>query len=335
MGNLGPKLLEELQCENVFTIGGIGISESVVVTWIIMAVFLLAAILLTRNLKVENPGRGQLMLEYIVTWLQGIGEGIIGEEEKGYASYLTSILIYLGASQAISVVTMIEMYIAPEMVTETSIGLSSMFTSSSMIVAIIVVGIAPAICEEAVFRGVFFNSIWNQTHGKWIPILVTAAVFGLFHGSIIRFFPTFLLGIVLGYLVYETNNMFYNVMFHAINNIIPVLVLYGMQFLMQLMARALGMNGSGMWNFVMDTATSQVSQLSPAFMGIYIIDGGVGLAILYLGNHVLHLGREGYPKELFPKEKRKQQFIWLALALALAVTGGMMIVAGTIQDLHF
>ena len=246
-----------------------------------------------------------------------------------------TILIYFGASQAISVVTMIEMYIAPEMVTETSIGLSSMFTSSSMIVAIIVVGIAPAICEEAVFRGVFFNSIWNQTHGKWIPIIVTAAVFGLFHGSIIRFFPTFLLGIVLGYLVYETNNMFYNVMFHAINNIIPVLVLYGMEFLMQLMARALGMNGSGMWNFVMDTATSQVSQLSPAFMGIYMIDGGVGLAILYLGNHVLHLGREGYPKELFPKEKRKQQFIWLALALALAVTGGMMIVAGTIQGLHF
>ena len=246
-----------------------------------------------------------------------------------------TILIYFGASQAISVVTMIEMYIAPEMVTETSIGLSSMFTSSSMIVAIIVVGIAPAICEEAVFRGVFFNSIWNQTHGKWIPIIVTAAVFGLFHGSIIRFFPTFLLGIVLGYLVYETNNMFYNVMFHAINNIIPVLVLYGMQFLMQLMARALGMNGSGMWNFVMDTATSQVSQLSPAFMGIYMIDGGVGLAILYLGNHVLHLGREGYPKELFPKEKRKQQFIWLALALALAVTGGMMIVAGTLQGLHF
>ena len=246
-----------------------------------------------------------------------------------------TILIYLGASQAISVVTMIEMYIAPEMVTETSIGLSSMFTSSSMIVAIIVVGIAPAICEEAVFRGVFFNSIWNQTHGKWIPIIVTAAVFGLFHGSIIRFFPTFLLGIVLGYLVYETNNMFYNVMFHAINNIIPVLVLYGMQFLMQLMARALGMNGSGMWNFVMDTATSQVSQLSPAFMGIYMIDGGVGLAILYLGNHVLHLGREGYPKELFPKEKRKQPFIWLALALALAVTGGMIIVAGTIQGLHF
>lgn len=103
MGNLSERLMEELQCENVFSIGGIGISESVVVTWIIMAVFLLAAVLLTRNLKVENPGKGQLLLEYAVTWLQGIGEGIIGKEEKGYASYLTAVLIYLGAANLIGI----------------------------------------------------------------------------------------------------------------------------------------------------------------------------------------------------------------------------------------
>ena len=96
MGNLGETLMEELNCETVFSIGGIGISESVVVTWIIMAVFVLASVLLTRNLKVEHPGRGQLMLEYAVTWLQGVGKGIVGEEGREYASYLTSILIYRG-----------------------------------------------------------------------------------------------------------------------------------------------------------------------------------------------------------------------------------------------
>ena len=101
MGNLGPKLLEELQCENVFYIGSIGVSESVVVTWIIMAVFLLAAILLTRNLKVEHPSRRQLFLEFVVTWIQGISEGIVGEEGKRYASYLTSVLIYLGIKMTI------------------------------------------------------------------------------------------------------------------------------------------------------------------------------------------------------------------------------------------
>lgn len=103
MGNLGETLMEELNCETIFSIGGIGISESVVVTWIIMVVFVLASVLLTRNLKVEHPGRGQLMLEYAVTWLQGVGKGIVGEEGREYASYLTSILIYLGIANLIGI----------------------------------------------------------------------------------------------------------------------------------------------------------------------------------------------------------------------------------------
>lgn len=95
--------MEELNCETVFSIGGIGISESVVVTWIIMAVVTLASILLTRNLKVEHPGRGQIMLEYAVTWLQNIGKGIVGEEAAEYAPYLTSVLIYLGIANLIGI----------------------------------------------------------------------------------------------------------------------------------------------------------------------------------------------------------------------------------------
>ena len=103
MGNLGETLMEELNCETVFSIGGIEFAESVVVTWIIKAVVVLASMLLTRNLKVEHPGRGQLMLEYVVTWLQGIGKGIVGEEGEQYAAYLTSVLIYLGIANLIGI----------------------------------------------------------------------------------------------------------------------------------------------------------------------------------------------------------------------------------------
>ena len=84
MGDLGATLIKELNCETAFTIGGIGISESVVVTWIMMAVVLVVSLIVTHGLKVEHPGRGQLLLENAVTWLQGIGEGILGEEGKGY-----------------------------------------------------------------------------------------------------------------------------------------------------------------------------------------------------------------------------------------------------------
>ena len=103
MGDLGATLIKELNCETAFAIGGIGISESVVVTWIMMAVVLVVSLIVTHGLKVEHPGRGQLLLENAVTWLQGIGEGILGEEGKGYAPYLTSVLMYLGVANLLGI----------------------------------------------------------------------------------------------------------------------------------------------------------------------------------------------------------------------------------------
>ena len=103
MGNLGEALREELNCESAFTIGGIGISESVAVTWIIMAGILIASLLLTRNLKVENPGKRQLFLEHAITWLQGLGEGILGPEGRMYAPYLSAVLLYIGIANLIGI----------------------------------------------------------------------------------------------------------------------------------------------------------------------------------------------------------------------------------------
>ena len=66
LNDLAQNLIEELQCETVFTIpilGGIPVSEAVVVTWIIMAVVVLLCVIFVRNLSVENPGKAQLLLE--------------------------------------------------------------------------------------------------------------------------------------------------------------------------------------------------------------------------------------------------------------------------------
>ena len=101
---LTAALMEELNCETVFTIpiaGGLGISESVVVTWIIMAVLVVLAILLTRNLKVENPGKGQLMLEMAVSSLHNMVSDMVGEKGTRYVPYLMTVLIYIGIANII------------------------------------------------------------------------------------------------------------------------------------------------------------------------------------------------------------------------------------------
>lgn len=96
--------MEELNCETAFTIpifGGIDVGESVVVSWIIMAVLVLLSIVLTRNLKVENPGRGQLLLEIAVGGLHGMVNGMVGEKGKRYVPYLMTVLIYIGFANVI------------------------------------------------------------------------------------------------------------------------------------------------------------------------------------------------------------------------------------------
>ena len=104
MEQIANELLEELNCDTAFTIpvfGDIEVAESVVITWVIMAFMLILAICMTRNLKVQNPGKRQVILETAVCGLQNMVKGIIGEEGAGYVPYLVTVIVYIGISNII------------------------------------------------------------------------------------------------------------------------------------------------------------------------------------------------------------------------------------------
>lgn len=104
MKTLSENLIHELSCETVFTLpifGGISINESTVITWGIILVLGLLSFLLTRNLKVENPGKLQLLLEAAVLWIYNIFEEILGKENRRYIPYLMTVLIYLAVSNTV------------------------------------------------------------------------------------------------------------------------------------------------------------------------------------------------------------------------------------------
>ena len=107
MNDIVNRLLEELNCDVVFTIpifGGIPIYEAVVVTWIIMLAVLLICVLLVRNLKVENPGRKQIVLETAVQGLYNFFKGTIGEHGTAYIPYLMSVVLYIGIANLIGLI---------------------------------------------------------------------------------------------------------------------------------------------------------------------------------------------------------------------------------------
>ncbi|MDO4284609.1 MAG: F0F1 ATP synthase subunit A [Eubacteriales bacterium] len=103
---MAEELQRELHVDTAFTVpifGGIEIYESVVITWLIMAVLVALAIWLTRGLKVQNPGKRQVAAEYIVTWLDQFTAGMLGEKGKQYGPYLATVLIYIGFANLIGI----------------------------------------------------------------------------------------------------------------------------------------------------------------------------------------------------------------------------------------
>lgn len=100
-------LKADMNVDTVFTIpifGGIPVYESVVVTWIIIAVVFVACLLMTRNLSVEHPRKRQLLLESFVEWLYKFFGETIGEKGKRYVPYLVSVLIYIAISNLIGII---------------------------------------------------------------------------------------------------------------------------------------------------------------------------------------------------------------------------------------
>lgn len=104
MDALVKNLLEELNCETVFKIpvlGGIPVSESVVVTWIIMAIVMLLSLILVRNLSVEHPSKRQVAIEAIVKSGHDFFSDIMDGEGKQFYFYLMTVMVYIGISNLI------------------------------------------------------------------------------------------------------------------------------------------------------------------------------------------------------------------------------------------
>lgn len=104
---LTSELLSELNCNTAFTIpvfGGIAVPESVVVTWIIMAILILVSIVFTRNLKVENPGKVQLALEAGYQLAEDFFGELLGKNGLRYLPYLISVLLYIAVANLIGLI---------------------------------------------------------------------------------------------------------------------------------------------------------------------------------------------------------------------------------------
>lgn len=89
-----------------------------------------------------------------------------------------------------------------------------------------VVFLAP-VMEELVFRKLLCDRV--RVYGEGVAILVSALVFGLFHGNLYQFFYAFAVGALFAYVYLRTGRVLYTVLLHMsmnfVGGVLPMLVL--------------------------------------------------------------------------------------------------------------
>lgn len=138
--------------------------------------------------------------------------------------YLAAVLLIVGLYLINIVVSTGLMGLFPDSAKNVQTTFSEILGGNAL-AGLFVIAATPAVCEEMLFRGVILHSL-KAKYRVSSAILITAALFGIFHMSLVKFIPTGLLGFALCIVVWWTDSIYPAMLMHFINNAISVAVMY-------------------------------------------------------------------------------------------------------------
>lgn len=140
------------------------------------------------------------------------------------SGFLGALFIILGMYPINIVVSYILISLFPQSA-DNVVTTFSAIMDGNIVSIFLVIALAPAICEEMLFRGMIYHSMKSRYRTP-VAIGIVAALFGIYHMSLVKFIPTGLLGLALCYVVYKTGSIYTSMMMHCINNAFSVAVTY-------------------------------------------------------------------------------------------------------------
>lgn len=99
-------------------------------------------------------------------------------------------------------------------------------TVSQYLLSLVMIALLPAVFEEVLFRGGMQNLLHRWWKNPWVAIIVTSIIFSAIHGSWYGFLPRIVLGVLLGAIFYTTQNIWYSIILHFVNNAAAVTYMY-------------------------------------------------------------------------------------------------------------
>jgi uncharacterized protein len=93
-----------------------------------------------------------------------------------------------------------------------------METTQDLLINLLVIAVVPAIGEELLFRGVLQRLFQELTKNIHLTVFLSAAIFSAIHMQFYGFLPRMFLGVLFGYMLVWTGNIWVPVLAHFINN---------------------------------------------------------------------------------------------------------------------
>lgn len=128
-----------------------------------------------------------------------------------------TLILWAGMILITSCIAVITMYLFPDF-QQTAEGLTEFISQTPAILTVIIVAVMPAICEEALHRGVILH-FFGKIKSTWLIVLIMGIIFGIFHLDPYRFLITALLGGAITYIAVKTHNILLCALFHFVNNL--------------------------------------------------------------------------------------------------------------------
>ncbi len=101
------------------------------------------------------------------------------------------------------------------------------WSGMDFLLMLFILAVLPAICEELLFRGALQEIFAEAFRNRHLAIWISAAIFSYMHMEMSGFIPRFLLGALLGYIMWWTGSIWSNILLHFLNNALAVLILFG------------------------------------------------------------------------------------------------------------
>ena len=214
-------------------------------------------------------------------------------------------VLYYGGIYAVSVITYLTGFLFPEQMLATMDGMNAYMDSVPFLLGFIIVAVLPPLCEESLHRGFIMYSFSSMKNTAWKLILM-GIIFGVFHLELYRFFITAASGVLLAYLMHETENLLIPMLYHFVNN-------------------AISFFSSGMQSTPLISDTSML--FSPFLVGFVLCANGVAAPFLLYGGSRL-LTRKGCRSSEKPFPHKKFLTIAGIIAGCCLISGMVLMILG-------